>query len=113
MERFLIYRIIRRLRQILTKAKRPLPVGQHAAAARKEIILSEIKDQFLAGLHLLLDERGYASDRVARYAYEFYLDHSFDDPRLEHIIDFLKGMDAGPEFELSEEEFKKFLSDNL
>jgi hypothetical protein len=71
------------------------------------------KDEFLTGLDLLLSEQGYAAERVARYAYVFYLDHSFDDPKLERVVDFLKGMDAGPEFELSEEEFKKFLADNL
>ena len=72
-----------------------------------------LKDEFIAGLGLLLSEHGYAADKVARYAYVFYLDHSFDDPKLERVVDFLKGMDAGPEFELSEKEFKKFLTDNL
>ena len=72
-----------------------------------------LKDEFLNGLNLLLSEQGYAVEKVARYAYMFYLDHSFDDPKLERVVDFLKGMDAGPEFELSEDEFKKFLADNL
>ncbi|MFC0397419.1 hypothetical protein [Paraburkholderia rhizosphaerae] len=75
--------------------------------------MSDMKVQFLNGLRVLLELEGYAPYKVARYAYEFYLDHSFDDPRLEHVVNFLKGMDAGPEFELSEAELKAFLSNEL
>ncbi|WP_322089246.1 hypothetical protein [Burkholderia sp. BCC1999] len=75
--------------------------------------MSEMKARFLNGLNSLIKMEGYAPDKVARYAYEFYLDHSFDDPRLEHVVNFLKGMDAGPEFELSEAELKEFLIKEL
>ena len=75
--------------------------------------MSDMKAQFLNGMHLLIEREGYAPDKVARYAYEFYLDHSFDNPRLEHVVNFLKGMDAGPEFELSETELRAFLSKEL
>jgi len=75
--------------------------------------LSDIEKQFLIGLRFLTDSGGYAPEKVARYAYEFFLDNSFDDPRLEYVVNFLKGMDAGPEFELSEAEFRKFLNENL
>ncbi|MDR5766527.1 MULTISPECIES: hypothetical protein [unclassified Caballeronia] len=75
--------------------------------------MSDMKAQFLNGLHFLITVEGYAPDKVARYAYEFYLDHSFDDPRLERVVNYLKGMDAGPEFEFSEVELKEFLRKEL
>ncbi len=75
--------------------------------------MSDMKAQFLNGLHFLIMVEGYTPDKVARYAYEFYLDHSFDDPRLEYVVNYLKGMDAGPEFEFSEAELKDFLGKEL
>ncbi|MBA5206432.1 MULTISPECIES: hypothetical protein [Pectobacteriaceae] len=72
----------------------------------------DLKRLFLDGLYFLLKE-GYQPSNIARYAYEFYLDYDIDDEKLEYVVDYLKGMDAGPEFELTEYELNEFIKTNL
>ncbi|HGM6860479.1 hypothetical protein [Serratia rubidaea] len=67
---------------------------------------------FLKGLYCLLDD-DYSSSKVAEYAYEFYLDHDIPDKELSYVVDYLKGIDAGPEFEMSKDEVISFINLNL
>ncbi|GMG92740.1 hypothetical protein SGO26_17775 [Cupriavidus metallidurans] len=75
--------------------------------------MSDMRDKFLEGLNLIINSGGYYPDKIARYACEFNLDYDFDDPYLNHVVNFLQGMDAGPEFELSETELRFFLKEKL
>lgn len=72
----------------------------------------DLKKQFIDGLKFLL-QGDYKSSCVARYAYEFYLDYDIDDKKLEYVVNYLKGMDAGPEFELTKDELDTFIQDHL
>lgn len=72
-----------------------------------------MRDKFIDGLNLIINSSGYSPYKIARYAHEFYLDFDFDDPDLNHVVNFLQGMDAGPEFELSETELRLFLKEQL
>jgi len=79
----------------------------------KEMDMSDTKHRFLKGLSLLIENEGYSAEKISRYVFEFSLDYRIDDSKLNFVIDFLKGMDAGPEFELSEEEFWDFIANNI
>ncbi|WP_409161750.1 hypothetical protein [Pectobacterium sp. B2J-2] len=72
----------------------------------------DLKRLFLDGLDFLL-KQGYQPSSIARYSYEFYLDYDIDDEKLEYVVGYLKGMDAGPEFELTEDELNEFIKNNL
>nr|WP_310617147.1 hypothetical protein [Pantoea cypripedii] len=74
--------------------------------------MQELTKSFLDGLDRLLHDH-YEPSIVARYAYEFYLDNDIEDKKLEYVVDYLKGMDAAPEFELTESEFRTFIKDNF
>jgi len=50
---------------------------------------------------------------VANYAYQFYLDHDIPDENLSYVVDYLKGIDAGPEFEMDKNEVISFIDINL
>ncbi|PWC11812.1 hypothetical protein B4923_13405 [Brenneria roseae subsp. americana] len=72
----------------------------------------DLKRLFLDGLNFLLKE-DYQPSNIARYAYTFYLDYDIDDEKLEYVVDYLKGMEAGPEFELTKDELNEFIKTNL
>ncbi|MBD2786387.1 hypothetical protein ID858_17535 [Xenorhabdus sp. DI] len=74
--------------------------------------MEELTRIFINGLNRTLLEN-YTPSNIARYAYEFYLDYDINDEKLRYVVDYLKGMDAGPEFELSKEEVISFIQDNL
>ncbi|WP_336853165.1 hypothetical protein [Pseudescherichia vulneris] len=74
--------------------------------------MSELAQQFINNINLLI-ENGYNPRDVARYAFLFSLDHKIEDEKLEYIVDYIGGMDAGPEFELTKEELIKFIEENL
>ncbi|MFE8146339.1 hypothetical protein RBA69_03705 [Brenneria goodwinii] len=74
--------------------------------------MSKLTKIFLNGLNQILKEH-YDPAVVARYAYEFYLDNDIEDTNLEYVVDYVKGMDAGPEFELTEKELLTFIKNNL
>ncbi|MCW7549461.1 MULTISPECIES: hypothetical protein [Photorhabdus] len=74
--------------------------------------MSDLIYLFISGLNEKLQEN-YDTSNIARYAYEFYLDHDIDDERLRYVVDYLKGMDADPVFELSKDEVTSFVRENL
>ncbi|CAI2536188.1 hypothetical protein V2T44_24035 [Serratia ficaria] len=74
--------------------------------------MNETRALFLKGLNCLLDDN-YSSSKVAGYAYRFYLDYDIPDEELSYVVDYLKGIDAGPEFEMSKDEVISFIKLNL
>ncbi|KAA8993526.1 hypothetical protein FJU30_26635 [Affinibrenneria salicis] len=74
--------------------------------------MKNLRKYFLYGLNYLLQE-DYYPVCIARYAYAFYLDYDISDEKLEYVVDYLKGMDAGPEFELTKDELNEFIKTNL
>lgn len=71
--------------------------------------MKNLRKLFLAGIESIISTDGYSADKIARFAYGFYLDFNIEDESLSDTISFLKGMDAGPEFELSEKEFWDYI----
>ncbi|CAM3955924.1 hypothetical protein VA7868_01056 [Vibrio aerogenes CECT 7868] len=74
--------------------------------------MENLRKNFLDRLYTILQE-GYQPSVIAKYAYEFYLDYDIDDEKLAYVVDYVKGMDASPEFELSQSELISFIGDNL
>jgi len=74
--------------------------------------LNQLTTEFLNGINYLLQDN-YDPSKVARFALEFYLDHPIEYESLAYVIDFLRGIDAGPEFELSREELNEFIKEHL
>ncbi|WP_146176073.1 hypothetical protein [Chromobacterium haemolyticum] len=71
--------------------------------------MQDLRKLFLSGIKLITDNNGYSADKISRFAYEFYLDFDIEDEALSDAVSFLKGMDAGPEFELSEKDFWSYI----
>ncbi|AID27286.1 hypothetical protein DUQ00_22775 [Salmonella bongori] len=74
--------------------------------------MNELTQEFIRNINILL-ENGYNPRDVARYAFLFSLDHKIEDRKLEYVVDYIGGMDAGPEFELTREELFEFIKQNL
>ena len=74
--------------------------------------MNDLRVLFLEGLLYLLDNK-YSSSKVANYAYQFYLDYDISDEKLSYAIDYLKGINAGPEFEMNKDEVISFININL
>lgn len=74
--------------------------------------MNDLTILFLKGLSYLLNDN-YSSSKVAGYAYQFYLDHDIPDENLSYVVDYLKGIDAGPEFEMNKDEVISFININL
>lgn len=68
--------------------------------------------KFIDGINILLKEE-YNPRVIARYAYTFSLDHRIEDKKLEYVVDYISGMDASPEFELTKEELLKFIEQHI
>ncbi|WP_279205109.1 hypothetical protein [Obesumbacterium proteus] len=74
--------------------------------------MNQLRKDFITGLSERI-RHNYTSSIVARYALEFYLDHDIVDTKLEYVIDYLMGIDAGPQFELSKKEVIHFIDNKL
>lgn len=74
--------------------------------------MNELTQNFIDGISILLKEE-YNPRIIARYAFEFSLDYRIEDSALEYVVDYIGGMDAGPEFELTKEELLEFIEQNL
>ncbi|MBJ9295404.1 hypothetical protein GHT40_13995 [Citrobacter werkmanii] len=74
--------------------------------------MNELTQEFIRNINLLL-ENGYNPREVARYSFLFSLDHRIEDEKLEYVVDYIGGMDAGPEFQLTKEELLDFIKQNL
>ncbi|SCM51845.1 hypothetical protein, partial [Hafnia alvei] len=70
--------------------------------------MNQLRKDFITGLEERVRDN-YTPSIVARYALEFYLDHDFTDSKLEYVINYLRGIDAGPQFELSKKEVINFI----
>lgn len=67
---------------------------------------------FVKDINHFLEENGYDVDRVANYIYQIYLDNHITasgDDQLYETVYLLMGMNAGPEFELNESEFRDII----
>ncbi|QIP54912.1 hypothetical protein EYY95_18610 [Hafnia alvei] len=74
--------------------------------------MNQLRKDFIAGLSERI-RHSYTPSIVARYALEFYLDHDVVDSKLEYVINYLRGIDAGPQFELSKKEVIHFIENEL
>lgn len=74
--------------------------------------MNDLRLLFLKGLLYLIADN-YSSFKVANYAYQFYLEYDIPDENLSYVIDYLKGMDAGSEFEMDKDEVISFININL
>ncbi len=74
--------------------------------------MKELTAKFLNGINYLMKD-SYEPSKVARFALEFYLDYQIEDEKLAYVVDYLRGIDAGPEFELTRDELDEFIRDNL
>ncbi|MEX9251781.1 hypothetical protein [Pseudenterobacter timonensis] len=74
--------------------------------------MNELTQEFIRSINFLL-ENDYNPRDVARYSFLFSLDHRIEDEKLEYVVDYIGGMDAGPEFELTKEELLEFIKQNL
>jgi len=75
-------------------------------------IMNEMTQEFIRNINFLI-ENEYNPRDVARYSFLFSLDHRIEDRKLEYAVDYIGGMDAGPEFELTKEELIEFINKNL
>ncbi|KKI46913.1 hypothetical protein XK97_11460 [Obesumbacterium proteus] len=74
--------------------------------------MNQLRKDFITGLNERI-RHNYTPSIVARYALEFYLDHDVVDSKLEYVINYLRGIDAGPQFELSKKEVIHFIENEL
>lgn len=74
--------------------------------------MKELTTKFLNGINYLINDN-YDPSKVARFALEFYLDYQIEDEKLAYVVGYLRGIDAGPEFELTRDELDEFIRDNL
>lgn len=74
--------------------------------------MNDLTISFLKGLSYLLGDN-YSSAEVASYVYQFYLEHDIPDENLSYVVNYLKGIDSGPEFEMDKDEVISFINTNL
>ena len=70
------------------------------------------KNDYRSDMEKLILENGYTPALIAKKSYEIYMDHASEiDKKMRDTLLNVATMENGPEFEMSEEEFKKFLSE--
>ena len=68
---------------------------------------------FIEQLKLLIS-REYDPEKVAKFAFEFYLDCGIKlSGRLDEVVYSIMMMDAGPEFEMTKIEIKEMIKEKL
>ncbi len=73
---------------------------------------NELRIEFTKGIGVLV-KQGYNTELVSRFAFEFYLNNKTSDKLLDEVVYDIMMMDAGPEFEYSENEIIDLLRDRL
>ncbi len=68
--------------------------------------------EFVEGLRLII-KQGYNPKVVTKYAFDFYLKYKISDSILSEVIEDIMIIDAGPEFELTEQELKELIREKL
>lgn len=70
------------------------------------------KNNYRSDMEKFILENGYIPTVIAKKSYNIYMDHASEiDKIMRDILLDVANMENGPEFEMSEEEFKKFLSE--
>lgn len=69
------------------------------------------KEAYKSQIKTFIQERGYDPSEVAKRTFQLFTMHRHDikDDLYEKLIDIFT-MEAGPEFEMTEEEFKEFIN---
>lgn len=70
------------------------------------------KDAYKIEMNKLISHKGYHPALIANRTYEIYIDHAreIDRELRERLLD-IANMEMGAEFEMTEEEFKKFIDE--
>jgi hypothetical protein len=72
-----------------------------------------LRDEFIQGLRLII-KQGYNPEKTANYVYSFYLSYAnkIEGEFYKTIYDIMM-MDAGPEFEMTEDEVINLIKEKL
>lgn len=70
------------------------------------------KNDYKSDMKKLILDNGYIPNLIAKKSYEIYMDHASEiNKKMRDVLLDIATMEDGPEFEMTEEEFKKFLED--
>ena len=72
----------------------------------------DLREEFIEGLRLIF-KQGYSLELATKYAFDFYLKHKISDKDLYDIVEDIMIIDAGSEFEITEDEIKKLVKEKL
>ena len=72
----------------------------------------DLREEFIEGLRVIF-KQGYSSELATKYAFDFYLKHKISDKDLYDIVEDIMIIDAGSEFEITEDEIKKLVKEKL